>query len=350
MRPRAALSLAFLTTLLLAGCATATTSPGAVPVASPPASTSTPTPSPSAEVVLTPTVPFGGDCERVLTAADLDGFFGEQWATEETKTEEWGIGEYLDVAPIETVGGLQCRWFVDDAAGDSVTGVSVTIAPEESLPIAYTGEFREAECGAESDAKLCRMARIEGDLWVLAQVSDLMTQPAPDLLPDLLDAVSAHLPTPAQSVSDAGWWSLPSCEDFGAAMALQELIGEGYNTGLWEGEESFQMAALREAGVSVLCEWSTGDGRLAPDGGYHVPSITIVNGGHWRWQEFADFDGAESVTVEGADDALVVPGNDGATVGQVLVTDGVNVVEVSGGDREFLLDLAGRAIGALGTA
>lgn len=346
----AALSLALLTTLLLAGCASSATSPGAVPEVSPPASTSAPTPSASAEIVLTPTVPFDGDCERVLTAADLDGFFGEQWATEETKTEDWGIGEYLDMAPIQNVGGLECRWYVDGAAEASVSSVSVTIAPESSLPSAYTGQFREAQCGTESDAELCRMARIEEDLWVLAEVSDAMTEPAPDLLPDLLDAVSTHLPTPAQSVSDAGWWSLPTCEDFGAAMALQHLIGEDYNTGLWEGEESFQMAALREAGVSVLCEWSTGDGRVAPDGGYHVPSITIVNGGHWRWQEFADFDGAESAVVPGADDALFVPGDDGATAGQVLVTDGVNVMQVSGGDREFLLDLAGRAIGALDTA
>ena len=338
--------------LLTTGCATTTTTaPTPTPTATAtPAETPTPTPTPAP--VTTPTLPFGGDCAQLLSADELDEFLGDGWATREEMYEEWDIDPLspgVAFVPLETIGAMECRWYPAEQK-DGLQQIAVMVAPADSVPDSFTQKFSEPRCEGNYDGSSCYLVRTEGDAWLMATVGNLIEEPPVALLEGILDAAAGHLAQPldAESVSRDGWWTLPSCEDLGAAMQLEELIGPNYNTGFWEGTESPELIMLREGGVSVLCEWSTGSGETAPDGEYYVTSVHIANGADWQWDDIATVNDAQEVTVAGAERAVLVDESEGNPGRENLfASDGVNVIEVDGGDDDFKIELAERALAAL---
>lgn len=294
---------------------------------------------------------FDGDCTQVLSSAELDGFLGEGWLTREERDAEYDTDRRhpaFALAPLETIGGVECDWFAAEEKG-GLQGLSIMIAPADSVPESFTEAFSEARCEGNYDGSSCYLVRTEGDAWLMATVGNLIDEPPVAMLEDMLDAAAAHLPQPldAQAVSRDGWWTLPTCEDFGEQMRLEELIGRDYVTGFWEGSESPEMIMLREGGVAVLCEWSTTDPSTSYDGGHHVPAVHIANGGQWLWDDLGSLPGAEEIAVPGAEGAVLVPTPDGR-LQYLFATDGVNLIETNGSDTEFLVMLAERALAALG--
>jgi hypothetical protein len=337
--------------LLYTGCigtTTATPSPTPTPTVTP---SPTPTPTPTPEPVLSPTVAFDGDCAQLLSERDLDGFLGEGWKTRTDIEEEWDIDpthpeRVFD--PLRTVGGVECWWYPAEEE-DGLQQIAVMVAPADSVPASFTEKFSEARCEGNYDGSACYLVRTEGDAWLMATVGNLIDEPPVSLLEGMLDVAATGLKQPldAEAVSRDGWWTIPTCEDFGAAMRLEEMIGENYNTGFWEGSESPELIMLREGGVAVRCEWSTSSDALAPDGGYYVPSVHVANGAHWQWSELATLDDAEELSVAGAQDAVVITDPDRDSFFTLFATDGVNVIKTQGADLEFLVELAERALAAL---
>ncbi len=331
------------------GCASTSAAPA--PTATPtPSQTPTPTETAPASVS-TPTLPLDGECADMLTSAQLDDLLGEGWATEEEKFAEWGTvrsGAALDA--FATIGGLECRWFADDDAPRGIQSLTLSVAPVDSIPAAFTTDYSAARCDPSYDASLCRLVRVDGDAWLMARVGEFVSEPPVELLESALDAVSSGLPEPlgAEAVTPDGWWPISSCEDLGEKMRLEDLIGEEYNTGFWEGSEQPEMAALRLAGAAIECEWSTGDGRLAPDGEFYVPGLHVANGSHWQWSDIVALDGSEQISVAGAEGAVLFSKEAGASADLLFATDGVNVIGVNGGGREFLTSFAERALAAWG--
>ncbi|CAN7149361.1 hypothetical protein LJR045_000061 [Microbacterium sp. LjRoot45] len=334
--------------LLITGCASA------APTASSPSPTPSPTqsPTPTPEPVLTPTVAFDGDCSQLLSDSDLDGFLGDGWLTQEESDERWDIDRRHPAFifnPLGTIGGLECWWYPAEAE-DGLQQLSVTVAPAAEVPASFTNAFSEPRCEGNYDGSSCYLARTMGDAWLMATVGNLIEEPPVDLLEGMLDAAGARLSQPldAVAVSHDGWWTLPTCEDFGVEMGLGEQLGDGYVTGFWEGTESPEQIMLREGGIALSCEWSTGDVSTTPDGEFRTPSLDIANGAHWQWADLAALDGAEEVAVEGAESAVLVPDPERPSVQRLFATDGTNVIQANVADADFLVLIAERAFAALG--
>lgn len=346
-RSFAAVSLAAIALLVTACAPTVEAAPTPTPTATP---TASPTPTETvAAPVLTPTLPYGGDCTQVLTSAQLDDLLGEGWLTYEEQRELAGVsGPAPAVTPLNTIGGLECSWFGDASSEREIQSMGVTVAPADSIPAAFTEDYSQARCDPSYDTTSCRLVRTEGDVWLMARAGHLLTEPPVEFLEDVLDAASSGLPQPlgAEAVTNEGWGTVSTCEDLGDKMRLEELIGEDYYTGFWEGSEQPEMAVLRLAGASIVCQWSTGEGRVAPDGEYYLPSIVVSNGGHWEWDEITAFTG-DDVAVEGAESARFFAEAARYQIDELFATDGVNVIDVTGGGQEFLTELAERALAAL---
>ncbi len=318
----------------------------------PPIATATPGPTPTETVtapVLSPTLPYGGDCTQVLTSGQLDDFLGEGWLTSEEQRDLAGVsGPAPAVTPLNTIGGLECSWFGDASSEKEIQSMGVTVAPADSIPAAFTEDYAQARCDPSYGTTSCRLVRTEGDVWLMARAGHLLTEPPVDFLERVLDAASSGLPQPlgAQAVTNEGWGTISTCDDLSGKVRLEELIGDDYDAGSLEDNEQPEMAVLRLAGASIICQWETGEGRVSPDGEHYVPRIVVSNGGHWEWGEIAAFEG-EDVSVEGAESARFFAEAARYPVDELFATDGVNVVGVTGGGQEFLTELAERALAAL---
>jgi len=344
--------------LLAAGCATA--QPAASPTASPtstptptssPAPTPAPTPEPVLAPVLAPTLPFGGDCSRMLTAAQLDDLLGEGWETEDEKHARRGTGaEYIELTPLATAGGLACRWFVGhDVPWGEIEELEITVAPAEQVPAEFTARYAEPLCESSYDATFCRQARTVGDVWLMARAGYSMGDTFGGFLARALDQAEATVSAGIDAVPvdrNASWWQVSDCESLGQDMRMGEVLGENYGTGFWEGSEQPESIMLREAGLGIRCQWITGDGELSPDGRHHIITLQSSHGGHWQWDAILAHDDVEDVAVAGAEHAVIFTPRDRL---YVFAGDGVNVVSVDGGDsQEFVADIAARALAALG--
>lgn len=324
-RRHLASALVIAATVLIAGCA-ATPEPartdtdtGAVPSA-------TPTPTPTAEVALEPTIPFGGDCTRVLTDAQLDELLGAGWVPFEEQLRAWAPQQVLVpiVDTLGTLGGLECAWWSEGE--DELEKLDVMVLPAASVPEPFAADFSEARCDPAYDVTLCRLAATVDDVWIMATASRDFAEPPVQVLEATIDAVAATAGSSFDGVAaeaTADWWSVPECEALNEQIALEEAIGT-YRNGYWEGNVQPEEVLLRDASVQAICPSST-DGE-APDGGHYIISPVVAPGGAWQWDALSATDGMEPVTIAGASEALQFTGTHSNAL---YATDGVNVVTMT---------------------
>jgi|UPI00039CBDB8 hypothetical protein len=308
-----------------------------------------PTPTATAATVASPTLPGDGECSSVLTDAQLDEMLGEGWMTYDEQLTTWDADRLLlpRVSSAGTVGGWACDWVADQAVGaGSPQSLGVLVLPAQAAPAA-ADDFVEARCDPAYDAVNCRLAKSDGGVWIMARAGYQYEEPPVEFLESVIDSV-------VESLDDASawrgldetaeWWGAPSCDALAEKMRLEEIIGEGFGAGYWEGSEQPEQAILAGAGVEFTCPWFTGS-TLPPDGEHYIVSAVIMPGGAWKWSAIAAMKGAESISVPGATEALAFERGKDAT--HVYVTDGVNLLEIGGAPSDVLSSIAQRALTAL---
>lgn len=353
---RRAAAFVLLTALLLTGCTSVAPMPSPSP--SVPLSTSTPEPtSTEAAPVVTPNLPFGGDCASVLRAPDLDELLGEGWLSYDEFLAIEGYPDYPRMTPLGTLGGLECSWWVAAPDDADFGTLSILVAPAASIPGRFAEMYADARCDGHYNGTECRLSRTVGDAWILVRAGDTVQDLPTAVLTRALDAVAVQgaeafdaVPATAQST----WWTIPDCVTLAEDMSLADVLGVGYGggDGFWEGSPSPERIMEQEAGVSLMCEWWTQTVANPPsiDGESHMPMLTLSAGGAWQWNEIAAFEGVERVDVAGAEDAVLFISDDEFLGPLLYATDGVNVLEVGWGTDSVpvLTMIAEKALAALG--
>ncbi|MGL4255181.1 MAG: hypothetical protein ACRCSL_02535, partial [Microbacterium sp.] len=313
-----------------------------------PSHTANPTPTPTP--LIQPAVPFDGDCAQVLTGAQLDDLLGIGWRTR-AEAYAYAIANRPDsrALALQTLGGLECDWV---ASGEDVSrqgsSLGVVVLPSDRVPASFAADYAALRCDPGYGVTECRVGGVAGDAWVMVRDTGVMTeQPPAEFLLQALDEVSATVEGRFDGRAadrQAEWLTLPRCEALAEETRLQEIVGEGYRNGYWEGSQQPEETLLAQAGVSATCPWHTGSGQRAPDGGFYILGATMIAGAAWAWDHVAMSDGATPVEVEGAADAVVF--TDGGNV-ELVVSDGVNLLSLGGADADVLAGLARRVIAAL---
>ena len=315
--------------------------PSAAAPSTPPA-TSRPEATPTSAPVLEPTVPFGGDCTRVLTASQVPGLLGEEWQT----LEKWQIAhspEYSSLPELPsagTLGGIECGWVSPESR------LGVVVLPAAKAPADFAAQYATQHCEPLYDTDACGIAATVGAAWVYAWVTGVPGGPR-DLPERSLAEVSASVGNGVDSVPvDVGPQTLrlPDCEELAAAIRLDELIGP-YITGYWEGNEHPRQRLYAEAGAEKICPWFTDHVNAPTDQEFHLVDAVISVGGVWKWPDIAGTVGAEAVELEGAGEAVAFSIDRQSFV---YATDGTNVFLVDGHDLAMQIELAERLMAELG--
>lgn len=347
MSHRASVSAVALLALLFTGCSVSTEVAPTVP----PAATVEATP----VVQVQPSLPFSGDCSAVLTAQQLDGLLDEGWVDEAAQLAAWSPSGRLwpEIDAWGTIGGLECSWFAAEGADlpEGVEAVAVFVAPAREIPATFTAEFAEARCDPSYDAMNCRLARVDGDLWIMSSAGWSPVEPPVTLLNGILDAVVQNATTsstPARAGVTDAWWDLPVCADFTENLGLDEAIGP-YTDGYWEGSDQPEDTVLSLVGVGLVCHWFTdSERRTSADDPFYIGQIALAPGGAWQWEALAALDGVAPVLIDGAEHAVIYSGTTEDEGSELFATDGVNLLSVSTTATDAVLaDVASRAFSAL---
>ena len=350
MRTRVGLSLAVLTTVLLAGC---TVAGEAAPQPSPAAPESSPAPSmpasptPTAESRVEPVRLFDGECDRMLAPATLDAFLGDGWQDYDQwlTTQYAGSPDRVDPAPEGTLGGLECRWKAPEDSASGLFDLRVLALPADAVPADFAEKFATAACDWQYDALICRLLRVEDGVAILAATlaSESEADTHDDALSQAIDAVAASarrgVAAAAPVTRSDRWWDGPACEAIGERIA--DLTEGTFVAGYWEGVESPEAGFFRTAGVSQECPWFSESETLPAGEPHRIFSVTTYPGGHWMWADLVE--GASPVDVSGAVDAATFSEREDEA-GSIYVTDGVNVLHVNGADLGFNVDVAERVL------
>lgn len=342
------LAVASLLVLVLAVSACAPT-PEPPPSAAPTTPAAVPTPTPTESTpppVLTPTVAFGGDCTRMLSDTQLDALLGAGWMTYPDKLKEWDVSPVADLGSVQTLGGIDCRWVAADNDETGAPQLRVIALPADEVPAAFASDFSEPRCDPAYDVTFCRLAQTQGEAWVMASVGHTGGEPPVDLLQQAVaDAASSYDGAAEAASWQKTWWELPSCDSLADRMRLGEVIGRDFGSGYWEGQEQPEQTLLDQAGVERTCPWFTGSETPA-DGEFYIVDVVLSSGGAWRWDEISGHEAAEPVEVVGAEDAVVFQTGTRST--RVFVTDGTNVLAAGGAASDAMVEIASRALAALG--
>jgi len=323
-RPLFVVAAAVLGVLTLAGCArdaeSAPTEPSspAASAAATPAATPTETPAPPEH-----TLAFGGDCANVLGADGLTELLGEGASPIE-------MAGWPDTA-VGTLGGIDCRWMADSARGtDGPGSLTLQVYPMGSVPVELRDEVASTRCDPSYDALICRQGRAAADVWLIASILGGMDgSPAAeeewflDQVLDLAERRVGTFPAPQRLAAQDTWWKTNTdCEELGQRMGLEELMGQGYRTGWWEGnpEEQWEFRLAASQGVESLCQWFPDYGQAgAADQALGITTLRSFPGGAW---DDALFVGGEPIEVDGAERAV-------RREHDIVASDGENVVSVS---------------------
>ncbi len=296
--------------------------------------------------VLTPTVAFDGDCTRMLSDAQLDSLLGEGWASYSDKLKEWDVSPVARLESVQTLGGIECRWVAADDGEGGAPQLRLTLLPAEEVPATFESDFSEPRCDPSYDVEFCRLAQTRGEPWVMASVGPTTDEVPVDLLQQAIADAASSFDGAAEAASRQDtWWELPSCDALAGRMRLDEVIGPDFGSGYWEGQEQPEQTLLDQTGVERTCPWFTGD-TLPADGEFYIVDVVISSGGAWRWDAISGHGAAQPVEVVGAQDAVLF--ETGTRSARVFATDGTNVLSAGGASSEAMVDIASRALAALG--
>lgn len=298
--------------MLLAASAGCVSTTQATPSTSEPASpTSSAEPDPT--IIAKPTLAFGGSCEVVVDDATLSGLVGAEVAPVDA-------GKSERVFAVEVLGGLDCGWTSESEAYvwlDVIpaAGLEAQVSDAEvDSPTCYGGPLPESRCS---------FSRVAGGHWLSGIVG--VANGSSNTAIDAIDALTARVAAAAAAAAPVpaarpdGMWPAPAdCESFAAEVDTAGILGSPFaaENGSLGGEVAPGFIAALDVVGDFSCTWAT------PDYARWFTS-ELLPGAGWAITELAARDGAASVTVDGALEAVAVPLG-GATTA-VYATDGVNL-------------------------
>jgi hypothetical protein len=309
-----------------------------------PAPTRTPTPAPSTTPEPTPepapapatgVVPFGGECAAALTDQEVDALRGVGMVRSDYR---WHTGAN------EVLGGIDCVWVSEEAY--LAATVHLFAFPESVVPAAVRDSVHE-DCVETNGGVQCAAAGTVDGTWLLVRAFGPVDQVSAAGVDALYASAAARLPGhPAAAPVERSpqWWALPDCAAL--AAAIDPTVYGFERVALLDGGSGFDSSAKPEAipsttGATAGCElhFTSGSGENTSG---EVVRINVVPGGAIAFPTAAAAEGARSVTVDGAQAAVIAPGLDryegsGAVI---VATDGVNVLMVT---PDFVRDTADAA-------
>lgn len=307
------LGVTLLAAVALAGCAADPRSSLSSRSATPIAPVATPTPT----IYFEPVLPFGGDCENILSSTDAAPIVGADPATSIASADiDWRY-------PIETAGGIFCTWAGDDEH------LEVVALPTESVPVELQQTYASADCDVKYDWSECALARTIGDVWVLASFLEGMeAPPVPieelDAVLDIAASRAAAFASPEAVTRVGDTWDLPECGDLASGLELQTILGnaeiyEGLGT---EGPGSLDKRIAVSTGAMRECGWTTLEAPFAQ------LAVIIEPNAAWSFEaQRSRNPSTEPVDVLGAGTAF--RNLDGYSYEQdLLVTDSVNILQI----------------------
>lgn len=297
--------------LLLAACA-------ASPVAGEPSMT--PVELPATEAVASvpgeqPHLAFAGDCDALITEAEIEGLVGADVTPMNEPTGGSGLA-------VDVLGGLTCAW----GGGDYAFYVFLTVIPARGLEATiaeYSYPGGQPQCWGQNEDGLegaCYFGRAVAGYW-LAGVFQVET--GTGLFPtDGIDGLAAIVEDrandhPAVPVAfPAGMWEPMECEALAAGVAEELSLGE---LGAVSGTMPTGLVGpgLAGAGATVgdsLCIWSDS----------HRFMTELMPGAGWAIERLTD---AAPIAVDGAVTAVVQRTDGGSS--RITATDGANLAWIT---------------------
>lgn len=333
---RSYVSLALLLTsaLLLGGCATTPTPPSESP-----STTVAVSPMPSPEPVVTePVLAFGGDCDNVITGAQLSSVLGSSAAPRPD-----GVFDLFWLPSAETGGGLTCAWYANARGEDRIPGadyVWADVLASDQVPAATKQHYSTARCEGVYDGTVCHLGVESTGSWALVSTGllEYNADVAPQALSDLASFVSANAsehPIPVAPEQTELWWATPDCEVIGDAVMLDEFFSNPA-PGYWEGGPGAFDRILSDIGLQIECPWFTESFDEGDTWG--TITITLAPGSGWLWDHMARIERessnsdappvtAEDVEVAGATAARQLTYGEGQMM--IVATDGSNILRVT---------------------
>lgn len=301
------------TVLLLASCAAS--SPAGTAPADVPSSAVSATPAPAVQPVSlapgeAPPLAFGGDCNAVVTEAEIDRLAGADLSR---MPDESSGG----ASPIEVLGGIICAW----NGGDYAFSVAITVIPAAghedriAAEFSYPGGFECWGQDADGVGGSCYFGRIAAGYWLgglLTDESEAGLRPTESI--DALAALVEERATehPAIPVSlPTGTWQPIDCATVAAGVADEMSIdppaaGSAMTSAGYLGPGPVGAVAIVGA---ARCVWSAPPGfttELTPGAGWALARLTE----------------ATPIEVVGATAAVLQEQADGTA--RIFATDGVN--------------------------
>ncbi|WP_243227138.1 hypothetical protein [Microbacterium sp. CIAB417] len=292
-------------------------------IATPIETTATPTPTRTPEPTTTPDEPatavmaFGGSCANVVDA---------EWLTQRVGIT---MAEYPLAWPYpayELNGALSCWWHAPESYASPRLEITVLPAVARDGSLLATSELSCPE-----DAGTCIAAVAANGSWMYIRAyADQPADWAPQLVDDLV-ARAGQYPAPQRAERLVGWWSLPDCEWIASVATPNDAKEAEFGEDDAALDGRFAEAAKGLAGYETSCNWlvpiAAEDG-----GGYGYAGVAVVPGGAQFFDAIAASEGAESVTVAGADRATTARGLDRleAYDPRLVVASGENLLILTG--------------------
>jgi hypothetical protein len=290
-------------------------------VATPIETTTSPSPTPAP--TSTPDVPaaavaaFGGSCANVVDAA---------WLTQQvglTMTEvplAWPYPTY------ELNGALSCWWHAPESYASPRLEIAVLPATvRDGSPLATS----ELSCSDQGGSCIASMAA-NGSWLAVRGYGDQPAEWMPEMLEDLVTRAAQH-PAPQRADRGPAWWSLPDCDWVSAVATPQGAGGLQPEASDLEAGDVFAETVRGLAGYETTCNWFV---PLPPSegGGSGQVGVTVVPGGAQFFDQIAASDGAQLLSVTGAERAVTVRGLDRleAFDPRLVVASGENLLILTG--------------------
>lgn len=268
---------------------------------------------------------FGGECEDVV---DIEALSAAIDATLIVETERGDTG-------IGTLGGLNCVWRT--AVGGSA--VRMSAFPLDVVPAATRAAYAEPVCeGYLYDGSGCRVAISNDHTWMLitadayewddngGAIDGSAGVRLTGVLP-LFETALSTAPAPRAAARADDWWPVTSCEELGARLPLEEMLGAdgvepGYPAGFGT-DVPYELA--KESGATIDCKW-----HAYPPAGLSAIFVRAYPGGAWDWDGIvgaaATLRPLNDAAVGGATSAVTGVGGWRPESSYLAASDGVNVV------------------------
>lgn len=294
-----------------------------------PSPSTSPTPVPSPEPSTVPAqgvVPFGGHCAAALTDDEVDALRGIDMTLSDYR---WQTGANA------VLGGIDCVWVSAEAYLSATVHLFAYPADTIAASLLDVAAPGCVGTGETSRVSCTQWADVDGT-WLLVRADgadDQITQSGVDTLFAAAAARLADHPRAVPAVRTDTWWSAPDCSSL---VAQIDPSAYGYDrVALLGGQQSTPPPERPESIISLLgaafaCDFHFTAG-AGDDTRGEVVRLEVVPGGGGSFPSAQVAEGAEPVTVEGAQASVIVPGLDRyeGSAAVLVATDGVNMLMVS---------------------